>query len=63
MNFASPWRADDREPPEKSDDGNWMKGRVSLQALEDISAPTWGETVMDMAASLMALAELGVKAG
>ena len=62
MNLASPWRDEDKEPPEFGDDGNWMQGRVSLQALEDISAPTWGETVLDMAASLMALAELGVKA-
>ncbi len=59
MCFASPWSGKDAP----LDDGQWMKHRRSLQNLEEISEPTWGETLMDVAASVMAMAELGVAKG
>jgi len=36
---------------------------MSLQNLEEISEPTWGETLVDVAAGMMAAAELGVAKG
>ena len=59
MNFASPWKGKDAP----IDDGQWMKHRRALQDLVEISEPTWGETVVDVAATAMAVAQLGAEKG